>query len=32
MTDEEWKEIVYGDDREEELKELLPAWYEELSR
>jgi hypothetical protein len=32
MTDEEWKEIVYCEDRAEELERYRPAWYRELER
>ncbi|GHV36846.1 hypothetical protein FACS1894187_12210 [Synergistales bacterium] len=30
LTDEEWRTIVYDEEREDELKKLHPAWYGEL--
>jgi hypothetical protein len=32
MTDEEWKKIVYDENRAEELERLRPAWYRELEK
>lgn len=30
MTDEEWKPLVYGEEHQDELEALRPAWYKHL--
>jgi hypothetical protein len=32
MTDEEWKELVYDEERAEELEKYRPAWHGELEK